>query len=520
MLATLVLSIALRAQDQGTIEGRITNRITGEPLPDVKVRLTKQGRRRATFESTTDGAGFYRITGLTGGDYMAEFATNGFFSSVGPAKLQVSANAAVERNVRLAPYGSIRGRVLDENGNHAAGIRVELNSAFGVRTDENGEFLFDSLGPELFPLLAKPEPKIRIQDGERISAVPTYYPSTIDPSQAVLVGTHEGQNVSGIEIRLRTVPVYRVSGVVLDPAGKPQARVRVRLLNRNGPVRRSIGGSSCGNPDCPRIDQVIPTWEPEVAWVESQDDGSFQFPAVQSGEWTLSAATSPQMDLALGGVTPVIVSTKDVDDIQVRLSPPMGIEVIEDWGDTKPTISFRNPEELVTFAWQEWQPVLQPQDLTGRTSKLSGLFPGRYVVLPTAHSGDWYVDSITWNGIEVSGQAIDLQANAEPLRVRIKTGTGKVRGIVEGCDGGTVFLEPREASEITDVHSVECRPDGSFDFNGLKPGDYSIAAYHGASDAPIPWSTFPAAMIATASAVRVESRSTASIDLKASPWPW
>ena len=516
-LVVLLGALCLHAQSGGTLQGRVTNRVTGGPVAGVKVRLTS-GRKIS--ESTSDAAGFYRFQELAAADYTASF-TEDDFGYINPIHIHLGVNSTVEKDVQLTPYGSIRGRVLDEEGAPVAGIRVDLAYSLGqyeVRTNAAGEFLFKVLGADILPLVARPEPKFHIEEGERISPVPTYFPSTTDPAQAIPVVVHTGQNLTDLDIRLRNEPVYRVSGVVVGPGGSPAPNVKVRLLNRKLERRDVIDGGALRAGVTSRSHVVGPAAEPEIASVESSGNGSFEFPAVQSGDWTLSALTPGPDESLKMGVTPVFVSASDVDQVRIQLSPPFAVDVVEDWAGVRPTMSFSNPD-FVQLIPLEGQFIL-PQDSSDRMSRITGLFPGRYRVLPYSYADAAYIDSITWNGVEVSGQVIELHAGDGPIRARFKTGAGRVRGTVDGCEGGAIFLENRDSRDVVNVHTVECRADGSFEFVGVAPGDYYIAAFRGSSDAPVPWGSFPAAIAASASAVRIESGSNASIDLKANSWPW
>ena len=110
----------------------------------------------------------------------------------------------------------------------------------GEVTDENGEFVFKDLAPGSYTVAAKPAAKIRIQDGVRLGMVAMYYPSATEPAQATRIPVRTGQDVSGIEIRLKSVPVHRVAGVVLNEAGKPAAHATVKLMGPAGANRRVL----------------------------------------------------------------------------------------------------------------------------------------------------------------------------------------------------------------------------------------------------------------------------------------
>ena len=98
-------------------------------------------------------------------------------------------------------------------------------------TDDKGEFVFTNLAPGSYTLVARPAAKIRLQDGVRVAAIATYYPSATDPALAVRIPVRTGQEVSGLEIKLVSVPVRRVTGVVLNEAGKPAAHAAVKLTS-------------------------------------------------------------------------------------------------------------------------------------------------------------------------------------------------------------------------------------------------------------------------------------------------
>src|SRR5690349_16815743 len=162
-LVVLLGALCLHAQSGGTLQGRVTNRVTGGPVAGVKVRLTS-GRKIS--ESTSDAAGFYRFQELAAADYTASF-TEDDFGYINPIHIHLGVNSTVERDVQLTPYGSIRGRVLDEEGAAVAGIRVDLAYSLGqyeVRTNAAGEFVFKVLGADILPLVARPEPKFHTEE--------------------------------------------------------------------------------------------------------------------------------------------------------------------------------------------------------------------------------------------------------------------------------------------------------------------------------------------------------------------
>jgi hypothetical protein len=75
-VSATITSLTLCAQTTGSIEGRVTNSVTGEALAGVNVRFLD--RHSYVYGTTTDSTGSYRLTGLSDGDYQPEFRKDGF----------------------------------------------------------------------------------------------------------------------------------------------------------------------------------------------------------------------------------------------------------------------------------------------------------------------------------------------------------------------------------------------------------------------------------------------------------
>ncbi len=356
----------------GSIEGRATNSVTGEAVGGVKVRFLD--RQSYVYETVTDSTGSYRLTGLGDNDYYGEFTKDGFSDSRLNERVHVSGDVPVRANTQVQPWATLRGRVVDEDGKAAAGVRVECGCTRddGAVTDENGEFAFQDLRPGSYTLVAKPEAKIRTQDGVRLGTVAIYYPSVTELEQAARIPVRAGENVAGIEIRLKSVPVHRVAGVVLNEAGKPVAHATVKLMGQAGRARHPIMFS-------PGFSYTIGSDpEPELARVESREDGGFEFAVVEPGDWRLSAEAGAEDDLPLGDVASVLVSEKDVEDVRLRLVAPFAVEVNVDWGGAKPP-SGGYGWTPVSLTPLEAQPrlIVDPAKNVGR---INGILPGRYRV--------------------------------------------------------------------------------------------------------------------------------------------
>jgi hypothetical protein len=510
--AMALTALALSAQSGGVIEGRVTNSVTGEAVAGVEVRFLD--RQSYVYKTATDSTGSYRLTGLKDNDYFGGFTKDGFSELRAEGRgNHVAGDVPVRVNVEIQPLGVLRGRVVDEDGTAAPGVRVECScTRDDAITDENGAFAFQDLRPGSYTLVAKPKANIREQDGVRLGTVAIYYPSVTEMEQAAWIPVRAGENVAGIEIRLKSVPVRHVSGMVMNEAGKPVAHATVKLMGHTGRARHPMMYS-------PGFFYTIgPDPVPELARVESREDGTFEFAAVQPGDWRLSAEAGVEDDMPLGDVASVLVSEKDVEDVRLRLVAPFAVEVNVDWGGAKPP-SGGYGGVSVSLTPLEAQPrlIVDPAKNVGR---INGILPGRYRVTPQGTRLDVYPSAVMWGGRDVKGQVVELTAGAAPLQVIYKPGLGKVRGEVERGEGAMVMLVPRDAGEVSTILTARCGAGGVFEIGRVVPGDYYAVAFDHGEGQGVQWDALLSTILPLASSVRVEEGSTVSLDLRPNRWPW
>jgi hypothetical protein len=514
--------VLLLAQSAGVIEGRVTNSVTGEGVGGVTVRFL-DGHDRVQ-QTSTDASGVYRVANLSDGTYRGTFEKDGFANGPGNPPVQISAGVPAKLDAQLEPRGGLRGRVLDEDGSPAAKIsvqisRLEMATFNQTETDQNGAFAFKSLAAGSFTLVAKPQPKVGVAEGIRIGNVPIYYPSVTDLSQAVPIVVRKGADVSGIEIRLKSVPVRRVAGVVLAPSGKPLAGATVKMLG-TATVRQTLSSIANLNGSRPYMSLTTtgPGPAPEIARVVSGENGVFEFPAVEQGDWRLSATLGDGDEMTLSGVAPAPVSVHDVEGIALRLSAPFTVGVTAEWGDTKAPAGAGRATNLV-LSPAEGQPhlFLDPEKYAGL---IPGIFPGRYRVIPINMGPGFYPAAVMWGGRDVSGQVVEIAPSAAPFQVVFRSDVGAVHGTVDKGEGGTVILTPRNPGEISFIRQEPCGPGGVFEFANVPPGDYYAVAFDRSDTRDLHAAEIPNVIIPMATSVRVESGSGASVELRLNRWPW
>lgn len=500
----------------GSVEGRVTNSLTGEGVDRVHLRLVdRQGK---PYETLTDSDGMYQITGLGENDYAGVFTRYGFSNSWSGG-LHITGDAAVHTDARLQPWGGLRGRVIGEDGKPAANVRVEISQKLDneMDTDENGEFAFPSLAPGLYTVMAKPEQKTRVEEGVKLGTVPIYYPSATELADAVPVLVRNGAEASGMVIRLKSVPVHRVSGVVLDQAGKPVAHATVKLLGRSGKEGSFLTG---------RIGSVIsndhlnvPSLEPELARVESGEDGRFEFPDVRQGDWRMSAQAGVDGDMPLGGVAAAPVAEKDLDDVEVRLRGPFAVQVGMDIEALADPHFAQRPPDMIWLTPMEAQPRPNPAP-ANQADWIDGIFPGRYSIsaAPLMRAA-FRIEQVLLDGRDVDGQIVELGPGAL-LQVIVKQDAGKVRGVAEHGEGARAVLVPKEERGMVDYRETSCGRDGAFEFENVAPGDYYVVAFDRTDARGLPVTDVLAAIVPMAASVKVEPGSPASVEVRVNRWPW
>jgi hypothetical protein len=489
----------------GSIEGRVTNSVTGEPVGGAEVRFLD--RHSYVFQTVTDSSGTYRLANLGDGDYSGEFSKDGFPNSPRGPFVTVSGDLAARLDAQLNPFGGLRGRVVDEEGKPAAKVRVEIDKTNdGVQTtDENGEFYFKELRPGSFTIVAKPEPLTRMEGGVKVGTVPVYYPSVTQLADAIPVTVGWGADVAGITIALKNVPVRRVAGLVLDAAGKPVAHAMVRLLGRPGKAKQQFVSAVGGLGSQPFVMGATlgPGPEPELTRVESHEDGSFEFPAVEQGDWRVSAEAGVDDDQPVEGVVSAAVGDKDLENVRIRVSAPFAVPVT---GDAQPI--------LQPMEGQHRQNV----DPATNVGKINGIFPGRYLVLSLRFGGASYVGAVMLGGIDVLGQEIELEEGSGPLEMVMKHDTGSLRGTVENGEGANVYLVGREPGEVVQYRRTSCGAGGAFQFGDVPPGDYYVAAFDRVQGLGLPPDNLPDSIVPLARSVTIEAGSAASLDLRVGKW--
>ncbi|HEU4507202.1 MAG TPA: hypothetical protein VFR78_03120 [Pyrinomonadaceae bacterium] len=234
-----------------TLSGQLTRYIgnrehgpveEGPKMAGVKVLIKGGGQ---TFETVTNEAGEYRITGLPAGEYdvfpqlPAHLGAVGSGDTVdrhgsysGRKPINLSDRACGEISFSVQFSGVVSGRIVDAKGEPAKDVQVNLvlaedhDKEWSAWTDDEGRYEFHMVQPGNYLLGLNLKWAPDKDDPYRR----TYYPGVTDKSEAALIAMGEGEKLKGYDLTLPPQLVERdLKVTVVWPDGKPAVGASVRF---------------------------------------------------------------------------------------------------------------------------------------------------------------------------------------------------------------------------------------------------------------------------------------------------
>jgi hypothetical protein len=178
-------------------------------------------------------------------------------------------------------------------------------------------------------------------------------------------------------------------------------------------------------------------WDALIDKVVTSSDGTFEFPSVPAGDWTIAASSEWQYeeathrDILQSGEAQTFVGKTDIDGVEIHLAENFEFSASVVWPKDAPAAPRPSMIALVAESrhpdsggFGEMEP-----DVTVRFERL---YPGRYFVAPiVGGTPDMYVAEVQFGGCDVLGQVIDLAPHPPPMSIVYKTGAGVVRAQFE-----------------------------------------------------------------------------------------
>lgn len=476
----------------GSVEGRVTNSVTGDPISGATVHFYAQSvnpNASSSPTAATQADGSFRIDSLPPGSYFAVAEQSSFTNTASGVVVRVGSGQQVSNvALQLKPLGSISGKVVDENGNPVASARVtayatydwrghtQLRAGQNTTTGKDGTYQLKKLVPGRYFLAADPEaaaaPEAQDSAQPRNASpalVATFYPNTLSLDGAAAIDIAPAQNAAGIAIHLLRSASHRLQGKVEEIEGDGATLKATLSLSPQG---------------------TLP-WAGLSKTVKAAKDGTFSFDQVIPGAYTLwlTAAVAGGGGSRGGSVQKLLarqnidVTAEDVTGIDLPILPPVSLtgKVVLDPSGTQNLARVRIA--LIPGGETMFGSYARANVNADGSFSIPRVDPGEYRVSVQGIPQGSYVQSVEYNRQDVTKTAIDLsQGGGGELDITMRMGAAEVDGTVEaaGSSGpvyGIAVLVPEQvASDGSGTLVGTVMPNGSFVVQNVPPGRYFALA--------------------------------------------
>jgi 5-hydroxyisourate hydrolase-like protein (transthyretin family) len=485
-------------EDLCGISGQTVNAATGEPLRRVSVTLMRADPNPGelgppvSYSTSSNGNGQFTMKDIEPGKYRLTAARNGFvafaYGARAPMRPGTTLSLARQQRItdvtlKMTPHAVITGRILDEEGEPVANVRIMLQgyrytngrrllspAGGGASTNDLGEYRIFGVGPGKYYLNATPlmmgafALDRSASAGQEEDYVATYYPGTIDPSAAAQIEVAAGSQVRGLDMTLSKARTVHVKGKVTQGlSGRQNIQVMLTPRNPNGFI-----GPMRGTP----IDAA----------------GNFDIRNVTPGSYILTATMNDGASFRQGRLA-VDVGGTNLDGLNVMLSAGFSVKgQVRSDHDGSPvdysSVRFMlQPKETNIFGGAS-----QGKPEPDGSFEMKGVSADRFNLVWFNLPPGAYVKSARYDQVDVLAAGLDLTAGAPPplvevvLSPRAASVTGTVQNMNTGhpAAGATVVLIPQEQERRQQqafYRTIMSDQVGTFSLTGIPPGDYKIYAW-------------------------------------------
>jgi protocatechuate 3,4-dioxygenase beta subunit len=505
LLLCAVLAAGSFAQNPGTekstftVQGRIVQDPSAQPIRKVDVALTpREGRQSDQYSATSDAEGKFQIPDVKPGRYSVSLQRDGFLqtgSHRGTSLTLTSAEDAHDLVFHMQAGATISGKIIDGDGDPMANVSVQAVRA-GSRTgrfardqrsastNDLGEYRIANLRAGKYLVFAnaigRHPPKANDSDAAKanLGYVPTYYPGTIDKSQAVPVEVHAGEETP-VTVTPLTSPTFSIRGTLAKASG---SKVFTQLLLRSGD-------------DGPIKDDVV-----------VGEDGSFEIRDLLPGSYSAYLMMVDLASLMAGGQQnrqpqieimrlgqPIVISNANVEGLHLVPETPGHVrgrfridkERKMDWSQLSVMLTAEDSSELMAGNLPRGMTMARVQN--DGSFDLPKVPAGEYRVAVTSSSNDladYYTKSVNLEGKDVADSGFAVNGGTYSLDVVVSADGATIDGTVVDAKGkpvadATVVAAPNgERRKRSDVFGQDkSDTEGHFKLRGLISGEYTVLAW-------------------------------------------
>lgn len=446
------------------------------------------------FEFTGLPAGFYRLQ-ASSGQYSAGYLSIAYGAKrpTGPGSMDQGATIELAEGQRFdkvtiaLPRGAvITGRVTDENGAPLARVQVYTlfyanGSTTGQRggsfaqTDDLGQFRLFGLNTGEYAVVAEareqtfvsPNAPQEPQD-DNIGFLTTYYPGTPDEAAAQRVRTRLGAETPGVELRLLSGRLYRLTGFVSDSQGRAATRANGQLMKRSGNMSTGYGFST-------------------------DDQGRFQMRNLAPGAYRIVVRGRPipgmegtQGEAVEMGYASVTINS-DLEGVVVALSPGATItgQVVFEQGPPQMPASLQSVQMRIMGVQEPSNSGLKSPAAAVVSQDLTFTMRGIHGELLLRASGPgMQLKAVNVGGRDVTDTPYEFK-NGDRVTLVMTTRVSSLEGVVTDAAGKpatetaiVVFSEDKDSWRMnaTRTRRSMTDPSGKYRLTGLLPGRYFIIA--------------------------------------------
>lgn len=471
----------------GGVSGHVYDADTGQPLAGATVAAQ-------TARSTkTDSDGRYTLAGVPAGS--ASVRVDDGLRWPG---LTVPRDVAIETDretrgvdFRVRLFGSISGRVVSEQGEPLAGVRVfAIRREYGnaavqgqqlahgalfhfiqaqAVTDDRGQYEFERLfAGRLYWVLAY-RPRSTAGPASSRALAATYHPSGSSLETGLGISLRSGERREFVDVRMRSLPSF-CADAVLTRDGQPAA-VTYRVEEEDVARLEIIAGS--------------PTTQPWRQSGMSGSDGRARVCGLAEGRHRLTAEVSGTLRRDAVGVAVFDVTDRDVNLGVVDVAAPIRLSGEMRW-DPPPGDATERPLFRLNLASFPSVPVVADPQVPGTFSFTA--FPGHYGLVASLNGGPslhpFYVRDVQFGdasalegGVRITGPGqaliVTLGADAGSIVVRVADSSGRpvpnagVLVVADATGGG---------ANAVIVRAGHADAQGLYRADGLAPGRYDVVA--------------------------------------------